>query len=160
MEIDWHKGYPDIAARLKLPLSEEEREARLHRAARRSYMEMLSDHLKYTRPKRPTRDENFMRIAEVVSERATCPRARIGAVIVSAENRILSTGYNGAPPGEPHCTDVGCDVVDGHCQRAIHAEVNAVVFARGSLAGSRLYVYGRGVCRECAKVLKAAGVSW
>lgn len=151
MEIDWHKGYPDIAARLKLSWVD-----------KRSADELFGDWMErwLLTQSRPTRDENFMHIAEVVSERATCPRASIGAVIVSAENRILSTGYNGAPPGEPHCTDVGCDVVDGHCQRAIHAEVNAVVFARGSLAGSRIYVYGRGVCRECAKVLKAAGVSW
>lgn len=110
---------------------------------------------------RPTWDDYFLSIAWAVSLRASCPRASVGAVIVSADNRILTTGYNGAPAGAPHCLDVGCDVVDDHCQRALHAEVNAVAWAARhgiSLRDSRIYVYGRGVCRECAKVLMATGV--
>lgn len=159
MEIDWHKRLqlPRVAPTVSTSSTYWDE---VRKAWPRSWLLTQGLDVGPMVHRRPTRDENFMHIAQVVAERATCPRASIGAVIVSAENRILSTGYNGAPPGEPHCADVGCDVVDDHCQRAIHAEVNAVVFARGSLAGSRLYVYGRGVCRECAKVLKAAGVSW
>lgn len=74
-------------------------------------------------------DAYFDGIALSVSQRASCPRARVGAVIVSLENRILATGYNGAPPNEPHCLDDGCIMEDGHCQRALHAEVNAVAHA-------------------------------
>ena len=115
---------------------------------------------------RPDWDTYFLLIAEVVSRRSTCPRAHVGAVIVSDENRILSTGYNGAAPGEPHCeSEVGCLMQDGHCQRTLHAEVNAIAFAARagiSLRGSRLYLYSsRGElapCRECEKVRKAAGV--
>lgn len=109
---------------------------------------------------RPDWDDYFMGIAEAASKRASCPRASIGAVIVRPDNSIVSTGYNGAPRGEPHCLDVGCQVEDNHCQRAIHAEMNALVYAREPLNGYRIYVYGREVCRECAKVLRAAGVSW
>lgn len=69
--------------------------------------------------------EYFLGIAAVVATRATCPRRRVGAVIVQ-NNRILSCGYNGSAPGEPHCDDVGCDMVDGHCKRTIHAERNAL----------------------------------
>ncbi|KKL76020.1 hypothetical protein LCGC14_2049060 [marine sediment metagenome] len=117
---------------------------------------------------RPDWDSYFKNIAEVVSTRSTCPRARAGAVVVSEDNRILSTGYNGSPSGEPHCTDegIGCDMVDGHCQRTLHAEVNAIAYAARagvSLEGSRLYLYinpdSYSVCRECDKVRKAAGVS-
>lgn len=114
---------------------------------------------------RPTWDTYFLRIAEAVASRATCPRARCGAVLV-IENRIVSTGYNGAPPGHPHCGDEGCLIEDDHCQRAIHAEVNAVVFARRDLRGATMYVYkqntggsiGYEACRECRKVMAAAGV--
>ena len=56
-------------------------------------------------------DYYFMTIAKDVAERSTCPRAAVGAVIVK-EHHILSTGYNGAPAGEPHCTDVGCLMVE------------------------------------------------
>lgn len=72
-------------------------------------------------------NQYWMEIAWAVSERATCPRKSVGCVLVRQDNSIVSTGYNGAPPGEPHCTDVGCDLDDG-CQRVIHAEHNAVDF--------------------------------
>ena len=113
---------------------------------------------------RPNWDEYFINGAKWASTRATCPRASVGAIIVSADNRVLSTGYNGAGHGEPHCFEVGCDVVDNHCQRALHAEVNAIAYAARagiSLEGSRMYVYGYkgGACRECAKVIKAAGIT-
>lgn len=132
----------------------------------------------YTEPKwehvdsRPFWDPYFTSIAEGVAQRATCNRAKVGAVLVSPDHRILATGYNGSAPGEPHCLDVGCDIVDGHCQRVQHAEVNAVAFAARygvPIAGSRLYLWigaAQGeatvasVCRECAKVLRAAGVQF
>ena len=113
---------------------------------------------------RPDWDGYFMEIARVVSLRATCPRAQIGAVIVSGDNRVLATGYNGAPAGEPHCEDVGCNLVDGHCTTTIHAEVNAVASAARqghALIGSHIYVTGdRPICPGCANILKAAGVVW
>lgn len=76
---------------------------------------------------RPNWDEYFLGIAEAASKRATCPRRQVGAVLVD-NNRVISLGYNGAGPRQPHCTDVGCHMVDGHCKRAIHAEINALTF--------------------------------
>jgi dCMP deaminase len=52
-------------------------------------------------------DQYFMTITQQVAERSTCTRAKVGAVIVR-DKSILATGYNGAPAGMPHCTDVGC----------------------------------------------------
>ena len=85
------------------------------------------------------------------------------------ERRIIATGYNGALAGEAHCTDVGCMMEDGHCQRAIHAEVNAIGQAAQfgvSIKGATLYIYrenntsvGAGACRECQKVIGASGIS-
>lgn len=75
---------------------------------------------------RISRDEMFMRIADIVALRGTCDRARVGAVLVSSDNNIEAIGYNGAPAGEPHCDEVGHKMVDGHCVRTIHAEQNCL----------------------------------
>ena len=114
------------------------------------------------RPHWPT---YFTNIAREVSTRASCPRASVGAVLVK-DNRLLATGYNGAPTGQSHCLDDGCIMEDGHCQRSLHAEVNAIAHAARagvSIQGAHLYLYDtleRGPCRECQKVLRAAGVTW
>lgn len=115
---------------------------------------------------RPDWDTYFLGIAQAVSTRATCPRASVGALLVSKDHRLLATGYNGSPPGEVHCFDEGCIVENNHCQRAIHAEVNAIAFAARwgvSIENATLYIYdtqGRDPCGECTKVIKAAGVHY
>lgn len=108
---------------------------------------------------RPSWDEYFMELAQVVAKRSTCNRRSVGAVLVR-DKRILTTGYNGSPPGLPHCTDVGCLMVDNHCVRAIHAEQNAII--QGAvhgidLRGATCYVTAS-PCVHCAKMLIAAGV--
>ncbi|HEV7178477.1 MAG TPA: cytidine/deoxycytidylate deaminase family protein [Candidatus Baltobacteraceae bacterium] len=108
---------------------------------------------------RPGWDEYFMQIAHTVATRSTCPRASVGAVLVR-EHRILTTGYNGAPRGVAHCTDVGCKVVDNHCVRATHAEANAIV--QGALHGVELQgavaYCTHQPCVGCSKLLISAGV--
>lgn len=109
---------------------------------------------------RPGWDEYFMQIARTVATRATCPRASVGAVL-TRDKRILTTGYNGAPRGVRHCTDVGCMMVDGHCQRATHAEANAIVQGAlhgVSLAGATAYCTHE-PCAGCTKLLISAGVT-
>ncbi len=71
------------------------------------------------------RDEYFMRIASVTALRGTCDRRQVGAVLVS-NDRILSTGFNGAPRDMPECIEVGHMMEHGHCVRTIHAEANAI----------------------------------
>lgn len=108
---------------------------------------------------RPSWDEYFLRIAKEVATRATCPRRSVGAVIV-LDRRILTTGYNGAPHGLAHCTEVGCKIVDGHCQRALHAEQNAILQAAlngVSTRGATVYVTCQ-PCNTCAKMLINAGI--
>jgi len=100
-----------------------------------------------------------MHVAESVATRATCPRASVGAVLVR-DHRILTTGYNGAPRGVAHCSEAGCELANGHCIRAVHAEANAIV--QGALHGVGLegataYCTHQ-PCVGCAKLFISAGV--
>ena len=104
--------------------------------------------------------ETFMAVAQVMSNRATCPRLRTGAVIATADHQIVASGYNGAPRGLPHCDEVGCLMEGGHCVRAVHAEANAILQAarRGvSLAGTTMYTLHR-PCIRCAVTIVQSGV--
>lgn len=108
---------------------------------------------------RPSWDEYFMQIAFTVAQRSTCARAHVGCVLVR-ERRILTTGYNGAPAGLPHCDDVGHLLIDGHCMRTLHAEQNALIQAAlhgVGTEGAAAYVTHQ-PCLTCAKMLINAGV--
>lgn len=112
--------------------------------------------------KRPTLDDYFMEIAKVVSKRSTCLRHKNGAVLVRNKH-IISTGYNGAPSGIFHCSDVGClreknMIPSGERHelcRGAHAEANAIVQAAlngTSTASSTMYSTHR-PCSFCAKLM-------
>jgi len=108
---------------------------------------------------RPSWDEYFLKLAMLASERATCPRMHCGCVIVK-DKYVLSTGYNGSLPGLDHCEDVGCLIVDNHCVRTNHAEMNAIAQAARhgvSLQDATAYVTNM-PCTTCAKALLAAGI--
>jgi dCMP deaminase len=82
-----------------------------------------------------------------------------GCVLVK-DKQILSTGYNGSIPGDEHCEDIGCMVVDNHCVRTIHAEMNAILQCSShgiSTAGATAYVTNM-PCTNCSKALIAAGI--
>lgn len=109
---------------------------------------------------RPTWDDYFMAIARIVATRGTCDRLYAGAVLVK-ENRIVSTGYNGSPPGLSQCDEVGHLLEDGHCVRTIHAEHNAllqaaVIGSSSTRSGTLYTLYS--TCIHCAKYVVAAGV--
>jgi dCMP deaminase len=109
--------------------------------------------------KRPSWDEYFLKLAMLASERATCPRMHCGCVIVK-DRFVLATGYNGSLPGQPHCEDEGCLIVDNHCVRTNHAEINALVQGTKhgvNLVGSTAYITNMS-CTTCAKALIAAGI--
>ena len=101
----------------------------------------------------------FMNIAREVATRSTCDRKHVGAVIVR-EKTILSTGYNGSIKGLPHCDEVGCEMVDGHCVRTTHAEANAIVQAAKNgiqVNQSEIYVTAS-PCYDCFKLIANAGI--
>lgn len=117
---------------------------------------------------RPSWDEYFTKISEVVGERATCDRGRSGCVIVK-DKRILVTGYVGAPAGVKHCDEAGHEMhtvihEDGsqskHCIRTTHAEQNAIANAAREgvpVNGATLYCHMT-PCYTCAKILINSGI--
>jgi dCMP deaminase len=116
---------------------------------------------------RPEWDDYFMQITEVVASRSTCLRRKVGALIVK-DNRILSSGYNGAPKGLHHCAELSCrrealGIPSGERHelcRAIHAEQNAIIQAATygvSIEGSVIYTTTQ-PCVLCAKMIVNAGI--
>lgn len=111
---------------------------------------------------RLARAELFMQVAELFAHRSSCERGHVGAILVK-DGRIISSGYNGAPPGMQHCLEVGCEEVEGvdGCVRTIHAEANALVWAArmGVPTLDSIMYSTHSPCASCARLIIAAGVS-
>ena len=106
-----------------------------------------------------TWDEYFMGVAMLAARRSKDPNTQVGACIVSQDNIIISTGYNGLPNG---CSDDEYpwerEGEETKYPYVVHAELNAILNANGrDLRGSRLYV-ALFPCNECAKAIIQAGV--
>lgn len=117
---------------------------------------------------RPSWNEYFMSIAEMVAKRSTCLRRSVGAVIVK-DKRILATGYNGAPRNLRHCAETGClreklGIKSGERHelcRGIHAEQNAIVQAAYygvPINGAIIYCTNL-PCSICTKMLINSGIT-
>lgn len=129
-----------------------------YESSKERFEDYLDNNLSYSRPER---HEWLMSLASEVATRGTCPRAKVGAILV-VEGRIVSTGYVGSPSGQPHCDVVGCEIgSNGGCIRTIHAEANAVSIAAKfgtRLIGAEVYcTYSP--CLDCAKLLLSVGIS-
>lgn len=109
-------------------------------------------------PTRKDWDEYFLDICDMVATRRTCPKLDVGVVLVK-DKRIIATGYNGAPPGMPHCIDVGCFEVDNHCKRALHAEENIILMLPPKdLLGTTLYL-SHTPCTDCMNLICNTGIA-
>lgn len=114
------------------------------------------------RTTRPSIDVYFMRLAKVISTRATCRHRWQGAVIVKNKH-IISCGYNGAPPNVVDCLELGyCSKEKGFpcLAESLHGESNAIITAAKegvSVNGTTIYCIFS-PCRACANMLKTAGI--
>ncbi|MCI8525129.1 MAG: dCMP deaminase family protein [Oscillospiraceae bacterium] len=104
-------------------------------------------------------DEYFMGVAMLAARRSKDPNTQVGACIVSPENIILSTGYNGLPKG---CSDDefpwAREGAETKYPFVVHAELNAILNCNGkSLVGSKMYV-ALFPCNECAKAIIQSGI--
>lgn len=116
---------------------------------------------------RPGVDQYFMDMTHLVKVRGTCPRRRVGAVIVK-DKRVLTTGYNGAPRNFPHPIDVGClrdelqvpkGMMADICP-CLHAEQNAIIQAATtgvSIEGGDLYCTTQ-PCTQCSRMVANCGI--
>jgi dCMP deaminase len=123
---------------------------------------------KLLQSERPSWDEYFMGIARLTSERSTCLRRKVGAVIVQ-DKHIVATGYNGAPRGIAHCAERGgclreeLSIPSGERHelcRALHAEQNAIIQAAtsgNSIEGATIYITHQ-PCIICSKMIINAGI--
>lgn len=116
--------------------------------------------------------EEYLRITRAVAAGAKCTRRQVGALIVDPDGRIIGTGKNGSPPGRPECTEGACprgklsaeevphdssyDTGPGSCI-AVHAEANALLFARVGVKGCTMYVTAK-PCDGCQRLIDAAGI--
>ena len=98
-----------------------------------------------------------MGMAYHAATRATCDRKHVGAVLVTADHRVVATGYNGSPAGTPSCDEVGHEMHDNHCIRTLHAESNAIDYAGREARGTTLYCT-LVPCYDCGKRIVNAGI--
>lgn len=113
-------------------------------------------------------DAHFLAVAHIIADAGTCSRLHVGAVLVYSR-RIISTGYNGAPAGMPHCEHEPDSVYpvisvpvakEKGCAVAVHAETNTIAYAAKhgiETKGSVMYVTDS-PCFECAKLIINAGI--
>lgn len=104
-------------------------------------------------------NQYFMAQSHLLALRSTCERLMVGATIVR-DKRIIAGGYNGSVSGGIHCIDEGCLVIDGHCVRTVHAEINALLqCAKFGVAtdGAELYVT-HFPCLQCCKSIIQSGI--
>lgn len=118
---------------------------------------------------RPTWDDLWLDVAQVIATRSLCSRAKVGAVIVDPERRVVATGYNGPARGFDHrdepctswcprTTNVHLNTEYSDCP-SLHAEANALMAAdRSSWQGGTIYVTGH-VCSGCAKLIGNSGLA-
>ncbi len=115
---------------------------------------------------RINKTEYYMNIAEVVSKRSTCIKRQVGAVLVK-DSHIISTGYNGVPPGFKHCTKQTCvrqELKSGEkpelC-KGVHAEINCIIQAAihgTSIKGNTVIYCTTFPCMSCLKLLINSGI--
>lgn len=131
------------------------------------------------RRERPSKTDYYLGIAKAVSTRGTCLRRRFGAVVVK-DDRIVSTGYVGAPRGRKNCCDIGtCFRMENNIPsgqryelcRSVHAEMNAIINAsKEELEGGVMYLVGVepdgtytpnvDCCSMCKRVIINAGIRY
>jgi len=120
---------------------------------------------------KPTWDEYFIKIAQLVASRSSCSSRQVGAVIVK-DKMLISTGYNGTPRGIKNCDEGGCkrceDKKLGKLKSGekldecicVHAEENALLQAAYngiSVKGATIYT-SLCPCSYCTKHIINAGI--
>jgi dCMP deaminase len=104
-----------------------------------------------------TWDRRYIDMAELVASWSKDPSTKCGAVIVNEDNEIVSIGFNGFPKG---VADLQSRLYNRDLKYAItiHAERNAILFAKQSLKNCTLYTFPMQCCSECAAMAIQSGI--
>jgi dCMP deaminase len=103
-------------------------------------------------------DERFIELAKLAGSWSKDPSTKVGAVIVDDKNRIVSVGYNGFPRGVEDSEKRLCDRSQKY-DIIVHAEMNALAFAKGSVEGCTLYTWPFQPCSRCAGFIIQSGIT-
>ena len=103
-------------------------------------------------------DERFLGLAKYIASWSKDPSTKVGSVIVDGNNRIISTGFNGLPSGVSD-TMARLDNRELKYQMVVHAERNAIIDARQSLSGYKIYVWPMMPCSVCAAMIIQTGIN-
>jgi len=107
---------------------------------------------------RPSKNDYFMMIAEVVKLRSPDPKTQVGAVLVDQNDHIIGTGHNGTVPGYPDDTLDWVTRDASLYEHIVHAEINCVLHSHAKFGtGAKLYVT-MSPCKDCVKVIASAGI--
>lgn len=101
----------------------------------------------------------YKQVVTDLSKTSTCDRAKVGAIMID-DGRIVSSGYNGSIEGAPSCDMIGHLLVDGHCIRTLHAEMNVILSCakRGVAVGGCDIITSHFPCVICTKMLLQSGI--
>lgn len=102
----------------------------------------------------------------LAEQHSTCKKKKYGCIILRRDWSVASLGYNGSPPGYPHCEDDACPRAQENSEPgtsydnciAVHAEQNALLHAHDAITGATLVVNGP-PCYTCAKLMASARIS-
>lgn len=100
----------------------------------------------------------YIETARLNARRATCERGKVGAVLVR-DKRIIASGYNGPPFGQPHCQDNHCDITKP-CTHSIHAEANLIAYCakHGISTSGAILIVTTVPCKKCSELIIQAGI--
>ena len=102
-------------------------------------------------------NRRFLALAEHIATWSKDPSTKVGAVIVDADRRIISTGYNGFPR-DVEDLDQRLNNRDVKYEMIVHGEINAIVFANQNLQGTTLYTWPFMPCSRCAGIVIQSGI--
>lgn len=105
-------------------------------------------------------DKYGMHFARLAADQSTCRRKKVGACLLTSSGRERLSFANSSLPGLPTCIDEGCEVINNHCVRTIHAEIRCI--AQAALVGyptfnGTIYVTAS-PCWPCFKAIATAGI--
>ena len=127
--------------------------ARVAYNADRKVSEFIDETMKLTEED----DKKYMLEAFEESTKSTCKRAHVG-VVIADKMHIYGRGTNDAIDGHPTCKEVGCLMVNNHCKRTVHAEMNAIIHAQAMINKHCTLYTTHYPCPDCMKHINQAGI--